>query len=374
MKNGKIKVALAGLGFGGAFAPIYIKHPDVYALDLIEPEAQTRLFWEKHLPINHSWSSLEDALKDDTIDAVHLVTPIPMHARQSLQVLYAGKHCACTVPAAVTNEDLFALVKAEAETKRNYMMMETAVYTFACLAVQKMYRQNQFGRIQLMRGCHYQDMENWPEYWMGLPPMHYATHAVSPLLKIADTRATHVICFGSGEMRPELSGQYHNPYPAEIALFQLQNHPAMLEITRTLFETAREYCEGFSIYGSARSFEWNNSQYQLQAYGPKTKRRGIPVIAETADFPDTGDLLPPEIGRFTVPGDFDDTNPQKNFKAGGGHHGSHPHLVHEFVRSIIEKRRAAIDSIRAAEWTSPGITAHLSAMKNGARLDVPDFR
>ena len=85
-------------------------------------------------------------------------------------------------------------------------------------------------------------------------------------------------------------------------------------------------------------------------------------------------MLPPEIGRFTEPGDFDDTNPQKNFKMGGGHHGSHPHLVHEFVRSIIEKRKSAIDSVKAAEWTAPGICAHLSAMKNGAQVDIPDFR
>ena len=33
---------------------------------------------------------------------------------------------------------------------------------------------------------------------------------------------------------------------------------------------------------------------------------------------------------------------------GGGHHGSHPHLVHEFVRSIIEGRKPRIDERRAA--------------------------
>ncbi|WP_330620836.1 hypothetical protein [Blautia pseudococcoides] len=30
-----------------------------------------------------------------------------------------------------------------------------------------------------------------------------------------------------------------------------------------------------------------------------------------------------------------------SFKQGGGHGGSHPHLVHEFIRSIIEERKPA---------------------------------
>ena len=34
MKDGKLKVALAGLGFGKAFVPIWCKHPDVYEVDI----------------------------------------------------------------------------------------------------------------------------------------------------------------------------------------------------------------------------------------------------------------------------------------------------------------------------------------------------
>ena len=47
-----------------------------------------------------------EVLKDETIDAVHLVTPIPLHADQSVAVLESGKHCACTVPMATSLEDI----------------------------------------------------------------------------------------------------------------------------------------------------------------------------------------------------------------------------------------------------------------------------
>ncbi len=44
------------------------------------------------------------------------------------------------------------------------------------------------------------------------------------------------------------------------------------------------------------------------------------------------------------------------------HGGSHPHLVHEFLSSIIEQRPSAINAETAASWTAPGVCAHLSAL------------
>ena len=94
------------------------------------------------------------------------------------------------------------------------MMMETAVYTRQFLYAKELRDRGEFGRIQFLRGAHYQDMERWPPYWAGLPPMWYATHAVSPLLALADTRAVKVHCFGSGEMREELRSHTAIPIPS----------------------------------------------------------------------------------------------------------------------------------------------------------------
>jgi len=102
-------------------------------------------------------------------------------------------------------------------------------------------------------------------------------------------------------------------------------------------------------------------------------RRGLETTVERIVTLDRQELLPPRIARFTVRGKYDDTNPQKSFETGGGHHGSHPHLVHEFVRSIIEKREPWIDSIKAADWTAAGICAHESAMQGGKCVSVPAF-
>lgn len=380
MKNGKLRIAVAGLGFGGSFVPIWCKHPDVYQVDVIEINGnliKNLLARSPGIGVKEVYHSLEDALKEPEIDAVHIVTPIPVHGNQTLQVLRSGKHCACAVPAAVTLEELFEIVQAQKETGKNYMMMETAAYTFPLLHVEKMIKDGEFGRIQMLRGCHYQDMEHWPSYWNGLPPMHYATHAISPLLKLANTRAAEVVCFGTGTMRDELHKQYGNPYPAETALFKLADSPAILEVTRTLFETAKCSCEGFSVYGSRKTFEWNigeEGHFEAFSDSKNSYGRGNFVRLEQAvNHPDTGNMLPPEIGRFTVPCDYDEKNPQATFRTGGGHHGSHPHLVHEFARSIMENRLPAIDAVKAAQWTAAGICAHQSAMNDGSRVIIPAF-
>jgi hypothetical protein len=62
-----------------------------------------------------------------------------------------------------------------------------------------------------------------------------------------------------------------------------------------------------------------------------------------------------------------------SFLQGGGHHGSHPHLVHEFVRSIIEKRASWIDAATAANWTAAGICAHEFAMADVRETAIPRF-
>ena len=48
-------------------------------------------------------------------------------------------------------------------------------------------------------------------------------------------------------------------------------------------------------------------------------------------------------------------------------------MVHEFVRSIVERLQPWIDAITAANWTAAGICAHESAMAGGREVLVSKF-
>ena len=373
----KINVALVGMGFGGAFVGIYKEHPNVGTMGLYDTNPDTLRGAANYHGIDKVYGSFEEILADESVDAVHLITPIPLHAEQTVQVLNAGKHCACTVPMATTLEDLQRITDAVRTSGKNYMMMETTLYTYQYFYVKQIIESGELGRSQFMRGSHYQDMAYWPDYWMGLPPMHYGTHAIGPMVGLSGSRISRVHCFGSGSMEGWLGEQYGNPFPVECAIFDFENGMKG-EATRSLFETARMYQEGLSVYGSKKSFEWGFCDHDdpiITTLQGSSGGRGNITTCEVKQMPNFYQSLPEEIQHFTVGGNYDPLNPQESLSkgAGGGHHGSHPHLVHEFVMSIIEERKPWIDEVLGANITAAGICAHISAMNDGKEVIVPTF-
>ncbi|UFU07992.1 Gfo/Idh/MocA family protein [Ruania halotolerans] len=361
-----VNVALVGLGFGAEFVPIYQAHPDAELVAICQRDRGNLDAIGDRFGIERRYTSYEELLTDPDIDAVHINTPIPLHADQSVAALEADKHVACTVPMATSIEDCARIVAAARASGRTYMMMETVVYSREFLHVKHLLETGQLGRLQFLRGAHHQDMTGWPDYWEGLPPMHYATHAVSPLLALAGKRAETVSCVGSGVIPESLQGRYGSPFAVESAHITLAGSDLTAEVSRSLFSTAREYVESFDVYGSQISFEWTQTE------------GGQPVLfhgeeAERITVPDYAHLLPQEIQPFTTRGVYDAENGHLSFAQGGGHGGSHPHLAHEFVRSIVEGREPSVDVHTAANWTSVGLRAHESAMQGGRQIEVPQF-
>lgn len=374
----KLNVALVGLGFGGAFAGIYKAHPNVGELTLCDTNPEALKQTCDYIGGARTAQSLDDILSDPSIDAVHLVTPIPLHADQSVAVLESGKHCACTVPMATSLDDIRRIVKAKRMSGKNYMMMETTLYTYQFFYVRRMKETGKLGKIQFLRGSHYQDMAGWPDYWMGLPPMWYGTHAIAPMAALSGSRIRRVNAFGSGTMDESLVRRYGNPFPIETALFEFENG-LKGEATRSLFETARMYQEGMFVYGSKQSFEWGfcdgDDPIITVLCDPEGEGRGRATEYAVTPMPNYYADLPEQIWPFTVGGNFDPLNPQDSLKkgAGGGHHGSHAHLVHEFVMSCVDGRKPWIDEQLGGSITAAGICAHESALRNGEMVIVPVF-
>jgi predicted dehydrogenase len=199
------------------------------------------------------------------------------------------------------------------------------------------------------------------------------------MVALSGSRVSRVHGFGSGTMREELVKRYQNPYPVEVAVLSFANGLTG-EATRSLFETARVYQEGLHVYGSKASLEWgfqDNDNPILTHLEPCTDRRGYGTPFQEVTPPAQYADLPEAIRRYTVSsGDYDATNPQKSLDQGaaGGHHGSHPHLVHEFLASIAENRKPWIDEQLGGHITAVGICAHLSAMKQGEPMNVPFYK
>lgn len=371
-----LHVAVVGLEFGAEFAPIYADHPDVRAVTLCDLDPAVRDTWARRMPEATVRDDLDRVLADPDVDAVHIVTGLDSHADHVIRTLGAGKHVACTVPMALSLEDIDRILAARDAAGLNYMMMETAAFTRDWFWAAELHAAGTFGTIAYARGTHFQDMTGWPEYWAGLPPMHYATHAVSPILRLLDARSATVRALGGGRLPESERARRGNPFPLESAIVELEGSAAIVELTRSLFQIARSYTESFSIYGDRASIEWPQLEASehpvLFTIGEPNEGRGRPITAERMVPPDRADLLPEPLRRYTTRFVGEEEG-HRSYVQGGGHGGSHPHLVHEFVRSIVEHRPPVVDHERAANWTATGIAAHTSAMAGGDPVAVPTF-
>ena len=374
-----LTIAVVGLGFGEQFVPIYLSHPAVSEVVLVERDPMRLRAVGDRYGIADRYLHIEDVLRDPGVDAVHVLAPVPLHADLSVRVLESGKHCACAVPMATTLKDIDRIMVAQAASGRNYMMMETSVCGREYLTVERMYRDGDFGPLSLYRGFHIQNLDGYPDYWQGYPPMHYLTHALSPALALLETAVSSVQARGAGKLTPKRrAGGFDNQYPAEVGLFTLTNSDALVEITMAFFQTARSYQEGFSLYGERRGIEWphdnEGDMTQYDMFPPREGTRGNTIETSLVTPEDFPDLLPPELRQYTKSTSVQFPGMKEPVLVGADHGGSHPHLVHEFVSSIVERRTPRVDVIRSAEWTAPGICAHGSALEAGRVFEVPAFR
>lgn len=363
----QLNIAIVGLGFGAEFIPIYQKHPlaNMYAICQRNEDKLNEI--GDAFGVAKRYTDYDDLLKDPNIDAVHINTPIQAHAEQSLKALRAGKHVACTVPMATTVEECRQIVEACEETGLTYMMMETVIYSREFLFVKEMYEKGELGKIQFLRASHQQEMAGWPGYWEGLPPMHYATHCVGPVLALPKAQAEYVSCFGSGRIDENLIPKYGSPFAIETCHIKLKDSDLSAEVTRSLFNTARQYRESFDVYGSKKSFEWTLIEHEDSVIHTGE-------VPERVKIPDYAHLLPKEIASFTTAGVYDsDDNQHLSFIQGAGHGGSHPHLVNEFLSALHEGRAPYPDARQSANITCVGILAHESAMAGGQIIKLPDF-
>jgi len=228
------------------------------------------------------------------------------------------------------------------------------------------------GKVQFLKASHQQDMDGWPDYWPGLPPMHYATHCVAPVLALTRDQAEYVSCFGSGTIRKELHQHYHSPFAVESTQIKFKNSDLSAHVYRSLFDVARQYRESFEVYGSRKTVEWPLIEHEPLVV--HTAKKPEPEIPERVKCPDFAHLLPEAIQAFTTQGVYDqDDNQHLSFVQGAGHGGSHPHLVHAFINALLSGTQPYPNAVESANITCVGILAHESALKGGEIMTLPDF-
>lgn len=339
----KIRVGIVGYGvcrFGAAFG--FQSHPNVTvaAVSDLLPERCAEL--AKACRCEKTYPSLEELVKDESIEAVFVATDAPSHAKHCIDVLKHGKHVASAVPAVFGSlEDADRLLEAVKTSGHHYMMFETSYFHEDLHAMRQIYRAGGLGKLIYSEGEYYHYMPepipSFKDWRVGLPPQWYPTHSNAYYTGVTAGSFTEVSCMGIPSTIEALkpgNNRYKNPFGTEIALFRTSE--GGMSRMAVSWDTPGLGGEMGRIRGQKGTFY---GKYEgLEKKLPDTRRPPLPPGVEA-----------------------------------GGHGGSHGHLCNEFVSAILLNRRPLVDVAQALNMTVSGLVAHQSALKDGELLKIPQY-
>ena len=341
----KVRMGIVGYGvcrFGAQFS--LQSHPNVelVAVSDLFPDRCRAL--AEVCKCEKTYPSLEEMVKDDSIEAIFVATDAPSHCRHAIEVLNHGKHVASAVPAVWKDlEDADKLYEAVKKSGLNYMMFETSCFHSDLFAMRKIYEAGGFGRLVYSEGeyFHYACavIASYKDWRIGLPPQWYPTHSNAYYVGVTGGSFTEVSCMGMPSIRDELqpeNNQYKNPFGTEIAMFRTsEGGMARMGVS---WDTPGYGGEVGRVRGQKGSMVGTNYQGQ---------EKQLPSLAKPP--------LPPEVNA-------------------GGHGGSHGYLGNEFVMSIVGNRKPLVDIAWGLNMTVSGIVAHQSALKDGELMKIPQYK
>lgn len=357
----KVRVGLVGYGlckFSAQFE--FQNHPnvEVVAVSDLFPDRCAAL--AAHVQCGKTYPSLEEMVKDDRIEAIFVATDAPSHARHCIEVLNHGKHVCTAVPAFRGDiEDAARLLEC---VKKNsglvYAMFETSVFHDDLYAMEKLYAADVFGHIVYSEGeyCHPHSLGapplgSYKDWRLHGAPMWYPTHATAYYVSVTHRSFTEVSCQGTAPFDParRKPNGIGNIFNSEVGLFRTSEGGLCRII---ICGSQGEYLEAGRLRGEYAGYDWHNGRgggFVGDQAGSerleKARERGMQLKKYA---------LPPGV-------------------AAGGHGGSHGYLGDDFIDAILRRRKPAVDVIDALNMTVPGYYAHLSAMKGGENVKIPQF-
>jgi len=179
-----LKVAVIGAGaFGVQHLEAISKLHEAEVVSLVGRELQATREIADRYGIAHVSSDLDDVLRHPGIDAVILCTPTPLHARQAIACLQAGKHVQVEIPLAASLDDAETVALWQERTGLVVMCGHTRRFNPGHQWVRNRINARQFSLRQLDVQTHFLRRSNTnalgqPRDWTDHLLWHHAAHTV----------------------------------------------------------------------------------------------------------------------------------------------------------------------------------------------------
>ena len=353
----KVRVGIAGEGvcdFGSQFA--YQNHPNVEVVAVTDLDPKKCKLLQERTRAKKTYPSCEEMIKNassDKLDAVYIATDAPSHAPLAIMALEHGLHVASAVPAVLGIEQLELvpkLIDAAKASGKVYHMNETTAFRESCYAMRKLYEAGELGDIVYTEGEYFHcsglndglgvgSYKGWRDC---LPPLYYSTHSTGYYTFTTHKRFTEVTCIGRPSALKAYSrlNRYNNKFGSEFALFKTEEGGSARMLVA--YDVLARNGERGRVWGTKGSYD----DFSMSFLGDKEALNRVPWRK---------DKLPPGM-------------------PAGGHGGSHGYLTDDFIRAILLKdHRHCCDLKTSLETTVAGIYAHMSAVKDGETIKIPEI-
>jgi predicted dehydrogenase len=320
-------------------------------------------------------------LARDDFDAVIIATPQELHCEMAVDSMKAGKFVGSEVPACVSVEECWTLVKSAKAHNGKYMMLENYLYSQPVMMIQQMVNQGVFGDltygfggyIHEIRGMRFE--KNGSLTWRGENVLHtrgivYPTHAIGPVCRwmgvnVSDQLQTLVAMDSKPAGNRAFAVEKFGPDSAQ-AKVDFENGDTNQALIRTKmgrlievrYDTASPRPSGmgqYSLQGTKASYESALGERKIFIEGKSPAHQWEPLEK------------------------YQDQYQHPYWKEHGadaskaGHGGGDFFVIGDFLRAV-QSGKSAIDVIDAVTWTSVRPLSEQSIREGNKPMQIPDFR
>jgi len=350
--------------------------------------------WKEKFPKIRTYQDYHEMLKDSSIDAVFILSPMHLHARQSIDALKAGKHVLSEVIAIQSVEEAWELIETVEQTGLKYMMSENYCFSRSNLTIKHMADQGMFGEITYLEGGYIHDLRHLIHHpdgsltWRGqlhqqLNGINYPTHSIGPVAQwinvnkpngdrlktvssyVSKSRALqHYFGQNYGKDHPAARNGFWRQGDSAVAIIQTEKD-VLIEL-RVDWTSVRPHNKThYLLQGTEGAFitgrhEQEDDLIWFNNRSPKNIETGSDTWEPLRNYqPQYDHPIWKKWGKYAV----------------GTKHGGGDFLVlEEFISAIQEDRTPSVDVYDAVTWSSVFYLSMESVEAGGKAIAFPDFK
>ncbi|MBO4769986.1 MAG: Gfo/Idh/MocA family oxidoreductase [Clostridia bacterium] len=367
--NRKIRIGVFGVHRGSTMITFCLNYGDTDVVALCDKYEPALLDWKSRiderrekgesLPPVSLYTSFEDFIKDENIDAVVLANYAHEHAPFAIRCLNAGKHVISEVLPAHTMAQAVELVETVEKTGLVYAYAENYCYFLLTNEMRRLYRDGKIGEFEYAEGEYiHGNVHQWPNlsygdrnHWRNtMYSTFYCTHSLGPIVHITGLRPVKVT--GFERKVPGRCLEVGKLNAGGLEYVEFENGAQCKSIHGQLLREPSSvwYC----MYGSKGMMEgdrWDSEHKKIYVWDNAVRK---------LDNYECSPAISSDVTDKTT-----------------GHGGSDCYTMYYFIRKIqgySDGIDNSIDVYEAMDMYLPGLIAYRSIMNGGVTLDVPDMR